>query len=133
DTGLPDNDLTRQMSGQVRADNIQALVQHLVREYSKAKPCALVIEDIHWLDSASWNLTRSIAQRVEGVLVILTSRPNQSSSVYAELRDKLGVKIIALGPLEEKEVENLVCQRLGVQMLPASLASFILDRSQGNP
>jgi tetratricopeptide (TPR) repeat protein len=133
DIGLPDNDLTEQMSGQVRADNIQELVLHLVREYSNARPCALVIEDVHWLDSASWNLTRSIAQRLENVLVILTSRTNPSSLVYAELHEKPGVKMIGLGPLEEEDVENLVCQRLGARTLPASLASFILDRSQGNP
>ncbi len=53
---LPDNDFTAQMSGEVRADNTLDMFIALLRSASAAGPLMIVLEDVHWLDSASWQL-----------------------------------------------------------------------------
>jgi class 3 adenylate cyclase/tetratricopeptide (TPR) repeat protein len=135
DLGLPDNELTAQMSGQVRSDNIREMVLHLIRVYATTKPCAFVMEDAHWLDSASWNLIQAMVQRVEPLLTILVSRPytDGAPSVWVELRQRPEAQTISLGPLAKDELEEVIAQRLSTHSVPVVLTDFILEHSHGNP
>jgi len=47
---LPDDELTAQMSGEVRADNTRDVLIALIASAVAERPTALVIEDAHWLD-----------------------------------------------------------------------------------
>jgi hypothetical protein len=60
---LPDNELTAQLTGEVRADNTRQLLVQLLQPTSatragRAAPLPIVLDDAHWFDSASWALTR---------------------------------------------------------------------------
>ena len=72
---LPDNDLTSQMIGQVRADNTQLLLTRLLQKAAVENPIVVIMEDAHWLDSASWGLLLAIKQNIQHVLQIISTRP----------------------------------------------------------
>ncbi|MCB0034727.1 MAG: adenylate/guanylate cyclase domain-containing protein, partial [Anaerolineales bacterium] len=56
--GLPDTELTAQMEGEVRANNTRELLVKLLKDAvaeNESEPL-LIVEDVHWLDTASWAL-----------------------------------------------------------------------------
>ena len=72
---LPDTDATMQLAGAVRADNTRELLIGLLRQEASSGPMMLVLEDAHWLDSASWSLLDVIGREIPSLLVLVTTRP----------------------------------------------------------
>ena len=78
---LPDNELTAQLTGEVRADNTRQLLVQLLQaaatgpRAAAASPLLLVLDDAHWFDSASWALARQVVARVRPLLLVLATRP----------------------------------------------------------
>lgn len=155
----PENELTAQMTGQVRADNTGDLLVRLlstlpartieestaasgegldqIPDETAAAPLLVILEDAHWLDSASWALTRRVSDEVRPLLLIVTTRPIPASTPAAEsyqhLLDFDGMQEIQLAPLSREETTTLACQRLGVAGLPDLVADFIFKRTEGHP
>ncbi|MET0405142.1 MAG: adenylate/guanylate cyclase domain-containing protein, partial [Cystobacter sp.] len=69
---LPETERTEHLYDQARAD---ATLSLLTRLLSEAGPAVLLLEDAHWLDSASWELLRRVARDVPGWLLVLSTRP----------------------------------------------------------
>ena len=95
----------------------------------------LVFEDLHWADDAMLAFLEHLADRAEGVplLVVGTARPElfERHPDYADgLRN---VTPINLAPLTEAETARLVSALLETALVPAELAAPILDRAGGNP
>lgn len=132
---LPDNELTGAMTGQVRADNTNDLLLSLLRTSCRARPTAFVVEDAHWLDSSSWALLLIVCQQLPTALVILATRPlteplaPESQALLAQPN----LLRYPLGPLPAADTTELACARLGIGTLPAGVASFIHEKTQGNP
>ncbi|GAB4444528.1 MAG: adenylate/guanylate cyclase domain-containing protein [Anaerolineae bacterium] len=135
----PENDLTAQMSGKVRADNTQAVLIQLLQHAACPGPgnacgCVLLLEDAHWLDSASWELAQQAARQVRGLLLVLITRPR--AEVQPELGELLGLphaQRIWLDGLTEADTTDLMRHCLGVTSLPPELARLIHRRAEGNP
>lgn len=132
---LADNEVTAQMEGQVRADNTQRLLVRLLQETAESGPIMLVIDDAHWLDSASWALLRQASRAVHPVMVVVATRPLSQPypPEYAQLLQASNAHLICLDALPPEESLALVCQRLGVASLPEPVAAFIRDRAEGHP
>jgi class 3 adenylate cyclase len=132
---IPENDLTSQLSGHLRADNTDELVAALLAGRVRRGPLALVIEDAHWLDSASWRLIAMVRREVQTLLLVLVSRPRDDSAPieYGELLAAPATRRLRLQSLPASEIEALVAQRLGVAALPAPLTEFILEKTDGHP
>lgn len=141
---LPDNEITAQMTGKVRADNTRQLLVELLQKVTQRgqnqpeRPYLLALDDAHWLDSASWALALLVNQRIQPfdpLLLILAARPmSQPWPVeYGRLREGAGVRLLALDQLAPEEAEALVCQRLGVSSLPEPVAEFIRNKAEGHP
>ncbi|MBE7473750.1 MAG: hypothetical protein DPW09_38905 [Anaerolineae bacterium] len=133
--GLPETELTRQMTGQVRADNTRDLLLTLLQEATAQSPALLVLEDAHWLDSASWALTRLVSQRVPNALLIVATRPLTAPLPveYSQLLQTPGLQQIKLEAMSPEETLALVCQRLGVKTLPDPVATLIRAKAEGHP
>lgn len=132
----PENEITKHMTGKVRADNTHELLLHLLHQVVRQDgEIMLVLEDAHWLDSASWALALLVAQRIHPILLVLATRPMTEPlpAEYSQLlrdphTDKLTLKTMPL-----TDMAALVCQRLGVASLPDSLAQLIYAKTDGNP
>jgi class 3 adenylate cyclase len=132
---LPDNETTAPLIGQVRADQTRDLLLDAIRASTTRSPKVLILEDVHWLDSASWALLWLIRQKIRPLLVVLSTRP-LTEPLPAEYRQLLGLPItkrIKLAALPPAELLGLVCQRLGVRSLPPKVAALIQTKAEGNP
>jgi class 3 adenylate cyclase/tetratricopeptide (TPR) repeat protein len=132
---LPDNEITAQMSGQVRADNTHDLLLRILEVEARRAPTVLILEDAHWLDSASWALAALVAQRLPSLLLIIATRPlaDPLPPEFRHLVETAGVQRFRLDALSDGAVVELVCERLGVRALPAEVIRLIQQKAQGNP
>ncbi|MEA2141595.1 MAG: hypothetical protein QOI64_25 [Solirubrobacteraceae bacterium] len=132
--GLPDNELTAAMDGNVRAENTKLLLASILRQTTADAPALLVVEDAHWLDSNSWALLLEIVQSVPRLMVVVTTRKmDDPPAQYRRLRAQRSTQVAELNTLTPAEIRTLAQQRLGVSELPAELAGFIDDRVAGHP
>ncbi|MBN1954506.1 MAG: AAA family ATPase [Anaerolineae bacterium] len=135
---LAENEITAAMTGQVRADNTQELLirllQQVVGEGEQPCPHLIVLEDAHWLDSASWNLALAVSRRVQPALLFISTRPLvERPEAYQQLDEELATHRMQLGALSPRDVVTLVGHRLGVPTVPEPIVSLIQDKAQGNP
>ena len=132
---LEESDATSSMAGQVRADNTNELLATLLKNAVILRPTLLIIEDGHWLDSASWALALLVAREVGPLLFIVTSRPSPEvrpdEAMALDRLEKMGR--IRLDALEPEVISSLVCDRLGIAALPPSMGELIRLKAQGNP
>jgi class 3 adenylate cyclase len=134
-TDLPDNDLTAQMTGEVRAGNTQDLLIALLKNREEETPLLLIIEDAHWLDSASWALARLVSRDIPALLLVIATRPlaDPLPSEYSALLARTNTEHLALSTLPPGETLQLVRLRLGVEELPKAVEELLLEKAGGHP
>lgn len=135
---LPEHEATRALAGAQRAEQTRALLLRLLAASAQTVPTVLVLEDTHWLDSASWALLLAACRAVAPLLVLAVTRPPADTPApddtpYAELLAGPGVRRLALEGLSPDESAALARQCLEVASLPAAVAERIVARAQGNP
>ena len=131
----PENELTQQMTGQVRATNTQELCVQILQHVTRSTPMILALEDSHWLDSASWALARLVYRDVPGLLMLLITRPMTDAvpMEYTFLRNGRFTHHIVLDTLPQPAIEAIVRNRLGVSTLPLQVLSLIQQKAAGHP
>jgi class 3 adenylate cyclase/tetratricopeptide (TPR) repeat protein len=132
---IPENELTRQMTGEVRATNTQNLLVRLLQHTIRTTPLVLLLEDAHWWDSASWAVAQLVHRDVQSVLLVLTTRPlpEPVPAAAQPLLQASSVQRVHLSALPPEDTAALVCQRLGVETVSAPVIDFIYDRAEGHP
>ena len=102
---------------------------------AEERPMVLVFEDLHWADDAMLGFLEHLADRAEGVpiMIVGTARPE----LHEEHRD-FGNRLrnatpITLAPLSSQETARLVLALLDASVIPVELQQPILDRAGGNP
>lgn len=136
DLELPESEVIAKMTAQARADATRELLIDLLRGVLGAAPAVIVLEDAHWLDSASWSLAEAVQREVAPLLLVVSTRPLGEPYPTAECRRLLeqpGTRRLRLTPLAAEDALDLVCQRLGVPAIPEALARLILDKAEGHP
>ena len=98
-------------------------------------PLLIVMEDLHWFNSASWALLVDVQQKVRPYSLALNTRPlsdplrcssNRLSMTPGRAWSKLEAMML-------DDVEALVCQRLGVKSVPPMIGRLIREKSEGHP
>ena len=130
---LPDNDATAQLSGEVRADNTRDVLVRLLRQQVSSRPLMVVLEDAHWLDSASWSLVLRVQREIPSLLLVLTRRPTADSAAdpVASVHDATTrLRLTALSP---DDALRLACERTGASRIADGVAVVLAERAEGNP
>ena len=132
---IPENDFTASMSGEVRGGNIRDLLVRLLQHEAEASPILVSLEDLHWLDSASWTLLADVYQKVRPMLLAVDTRPLSQPvpAQFKELAERSETKFLKLDMMPLDDVEALVCQRLGVKSVPREVGKLIREKSEGHP
>jgi predicted ATPase len=112
-----------------------------LEEMAAEKPLALVFEDVHWADDSTLHLISALARRraQARLMVLTTDCPHHGSSedpLKGLKHDLLMRRLCAemtVAPLPRTAVLQLIARELGQQALPAGLADFVFQRSEGNP
>lgn len=130
-----ESDLTSQMAGRVRADNTRGLLRRILQAHASKQATVLVLEDAHWLDSASWALARLVQEQVQPLLLVIATRPlpEPIPDEYKYLARAPACRRMVLEALPAGDSLGLVCRRLGVTELAGSVADLIQQKAQGNP
>src|SRR5215208_6892163 len=134
-TSIPDNELTSAMSGEIRGGNVRELLTRLLAFEASKSPMLIVMEDLHWFDSASWALLVDVQQKVRPLFLALNSRPlaDPIPLQFKQLLDTSGTRLLRLEAMMLDDVEALVCQRLGVKSVPPMISRLIREKSEGHP
>lgn len=133
--GLAETDVTVAMTGKLRLDNTNELLSGVLARAARGQPTLIVLDDVQWMDTASWALTVMAQARLEGVVLVLVGRP-QDRAWVEEFRRGEGSRnnlTLFLGSLAEDEVAALASQCLGVARLSRELLAVLLERAGGNP
>jgi len=116
-----------------------------LEELGAAVPILLILEDLHWADEATLRLISALARRrgPARLMVVATCCPLHGDLAAAaeaplkRLQQDLAVHRlsteIALPPLSKRSVAALLRRELGQEQLPAGVADFVCQRSEGNP
>lgn len=135
----PETELTHSFDAKLRHESLTTLIIDLLRTLTAEGPLIIALEDAHWLDSLSWELTLSVARALKSapLLLILALRPLELAHPTAhrsltQLPDAVTVELEAMA---EKEMITLVAAKLGVtaEALPPEVIELIRDRAGGNP
>jgi class 3 adenylate cyclase/tetratricopeptide (TPR) repeat protein len=134
--GIGIEDETSDLQPEALRRGLHAAVAELVAAFARKNPVVLALEDLHWADLSSLELTADLirATATFPVLYIVTSRPEGTERVRAllDLRsndDRLG---IALDALDRSGVRELVEIQLGGAPHPG-LVDILAERTSGNP
>ncbi|MGE5462610.1 MAG: AAA family ATPase [Syntrophothermus sp.] len=132
---IPENDFTSSLSGETRGGNIRELLLRILQHEVSQAPLLIVLEDLHWVDSASWIFLADVYQKVRPLMLVMTTRPlsppvPQEFKLIAEKSDTHFIRLEAM-PLDD--VDALVCQRLGVEAIPPLVSKLIREKSEGHP
>jgi class 3 adenylate cyclase len=132
---FPDNELTLEMTGKVRADNTHDLLVALLQKAASICPLQIVLEDAHWLDSASWALAQVAVRQVHPLLVVVVTRPFSGSipDEFQSFLEQPATLRLRLDSLPPEDTLQLVYQRLGVAELPEQVSALILEKAEGHP
>lgn len=145
--GLPETELTAQLTGEARQENTQRLLVALLETAVgsvgplRADPgragLVLIFEDAHWLDSASWSLLRRVQRQIQPLLLAIVTRPfaerEGTPAFYTDLTELPTTQRIHLDTLPPEAVYKLICQRLGVRRLPTAVTDLIKAKAEGHP
>ena len=107
------------------------LLQILLEARCRLSPVILLIEDLHWIDSASQEV---LGEMVCGdtrlrLMILHTRRPEYTPTWL----DRTIVRELGLEPLRASDIRRLIQARLGVEVLPEALARLVTEKSEGNP
>jgi adenylate cyclase len=96
-------------------------------------PVVLALEDLHWADSSSLELTAELARLAEEVpfLLVLVGRPEAREQVTSLAGEGPSARI-ELEPLDQNGIGRLAEAILG-GVAPEPLIAFVERRSSGNP
>ena len=103
-------------------------------------PTVIVLDDLHWADSASLELLLNVAELVEEwpILIVCLLRPDKDAPSWSAMeraREGLGERYteISLEPLDTTHAQELLGNLLYIEDLPESVRRLILNKAEGNP
>lgn len=134
--GVSQGDL---MAAAGRETSAEATRDYLTEQFHRGRgtaPMALVLEDAHWMDSASWSLAAEIQRTSPKLLLVIVTRPMAQSDMGDDCRRLLShpdVQTMDLDVLGRGEAVALACRRLDVDSLPPAVADLIAKIAEGHP
>ncbi len=126
-----DDDELDKVADEVIGIRTRDAILALLFERCRMAPTIMIIEDLHWIDSASEALISRAASPNEALplLVVLTHRP----AYLPPWREWQGTTNLDVEPLSREVTAKLIKQRLGIGELPEGLSRLVTDKAEGNP
>ncbi|HET6662394.1 MAG TPA: adenylate/guanylate cyclase domain-containing protein, partial [Rubrobacter sp.] len=128
------------LEGDALVEHIAAATRGYLRARADLMPTVIVLDDLHWADTASLDLLLSVAALVEDLPLLITCllRPDKGApswSAIEKARSRLGARYteILLEPLDADDAKVLLGNLLYIEDLPESVRELILNKAEGNP
>ncbi len=130
--GLADpHQLAPKLDPKARKTQLLDFVRTLPRSGPQETSTVVIIEDLHWIDSASVEFVEALADAVvgTGTLLVVNFRPG----FVAPLMQRSHYRQISMPPLAPVQATSLLQDHLGNDASLALLTRNIVERAQGNP
>jgi class 3 adenylate cyclase/tetratricopeptide (TPR) repeat protein len=128
------------LEGDALVEHIAAATRSYLRARADLMPTVIVLDDLHWADTASLDLLLSVAALVEDLplLIVCLLRPDKGAPSWSAIeraRERLGARYteILLEPLDAADSKELLGNLLYIEDLPESVRKLILNKAEGNP
>ncbi len=134
---------------QLKSEAIGATKDRMVRELADAfaaftaeSPVLLFLEDVHWVDPASVDMLRQLAERASGhrLMILATARPEDIErdnptlkKCYTEMHARGVCEEIALAALRAPDVAAYLNAHYFPNEFPPELVVLIHSKSEGHP
>jgi class 3 adenylate cyclase/tetratricopeptide (TPR) repeat protein len=130
---MPGYDFSRADPEQMRSELVEAW-RIFFSSLAEAGPVVVVVEDIHWAESALLDILDDLGARVQGpVLFVCPARPDLTDGRPGWGGGRRSFSGIFLDPLGADDATTLVAQLLAVGGLSDDLQDRIVERAGGNP
>lgn len=140
---LEESPLVASLDAATRQQSLTDVLLFLLTQQARQKPLCIMLENLQWLDSLSWDFVLQLARFMEtehsGILFLLSSRPLGEQALVSKqmktLRSFAHTTVFSLCALSAEETLALVAARLEISPLhvPKELKDIIVQRSGGNP
>jgi predicted ATPase/class 3 adenylate cyclase len=132
---LSDNEVTRQLAGEARADNVTDFIIGVLRFAASRQPLLLMLDNAHWMDSASWSLIRQVVRDVSPLMLVLVTRTlvEPLPKTYRYLKTDPDTVNITLGSLSAEDTYTLSCRVLAADAVEDDVRQLFDQKSHGNP
>ncbi|MCC6189372.1 MAG: tetratricopeptide repeat protein [Anaerolineales bacterium] len=137
---LADNDLTRSLDARRRKTLVEGLLVTCLQARARQSPLLFVLEDYHWRDPLSGELTLALARSIASLpVLILMARRSFDSPAEADPLQKLPYfNLIHLAEFSPAEAERLIRLKLEQALVarggvPSRLVHELNRRAEGNP
>ncbi|MGH7822700.1 MAG: ATP-binding protein, partial [Candidatus Binatia bacterium] len=119
------------MDPEAKERRLLALLRSVIHLHTERQPVLLLIDDLHWIDSASDKWVGEIAEIAHGrrFLLLVNFRPEYE----AAWMKRPWYQQLPLLPLGEEAVGELLDDLLGADPALAPLRERIRERTRGNP
>ncbi|HEY0919062.1 MAG TPA: adenylate/guanylate cyclase domain-containing protein [Devosia sp.] len=122
------------------AEAVVNAIRSAMHEGGSTIPHVVIMDDLHWSDSATLELIAQVATLAafEPLLLVCVLRPDRNAPSW-QLVDRLQASLgssfsrIDLEPLDPARSAELLGNLLHIEDLPNSIRAQILERSEGNP
>jgi predicted ATPase/class 3 adenylate cyclase len=122
------------------AAGVVNVVKAAIHSGGEIRPQVMIMDDLHWSDSATLELIAQVATLAafEPLLLVCVLRPDRKAPSWP-LVDRLQASLgstfdrIDLEPLDAAQASELLGNLLRIEDLPDAIRSQILARSEGNP
>jgi predicted ATPase len=127
----PGREAFRGLDGEIVGARTGEVLQGFLRERCRLSPVVLVIDDLHWIDTASEELLLRVVQGNErlALLILCAFRPHYRPPWAG----RQNVAELLLDPLSEETSLHLVQRRLGAEAISDELVHLIVEKAEGNP
>jgi hypothetical protein len=124
--------------GRLEPDQLRAEIHNawraLLSALAATAPLVVVVDDIHWADSALLDLLDDLGNRGQGaVLIMCPARPELTDRRPGWGGGRRNFSSVVLNPLPADATSQLVDQLLAVEDLPDTVHARIVERAGGNP
>jgi predicted ATPase/class 3 adenylate cyclase len=136
DLPVPDNATTAAFEPQLRQEALFSLAIDLIQQWARAQPLLILLEEAHWLDETSQDLTLAVARVISQAPTILAvvHRPplDEGQPILSGLDPLANYHFLGLGELSPAGVGAAVAYRLPGAPSPL-LLELIQLQARGNP
>jgi class 3 adenylate cyclase len=133
---FPETADTQALRPAARARATREMLVYLFDRLTRTLPTVVVLEDAHWLDSASWALAHDLSALDARLLIAIVSRPvlaEEMSPDWRSLRDAETTTRLRLEAMSADDAIALACHRLDVDALPPEIADRVIRIAEGHP
>ncbi len=127
----PDDSSLDKIAGETLGIRTRDAILAMLRERCRISPTAMIVEDLHWVDTATEGLLQRIVESAEEMpLLLLTTARTGYEPPWSGVGNGIELR---LSPLSEGATVELLKECLGAKELPDDLARMVAGKSQGNP